>query len=283
MIASTKIEQATKAQLYRYFNGFERFFTASRKANQLELLADDIIITTPRGSIAGKANYAHSLGDYKGMKISHAIEDIAVKTLPNGLITATVRLIYKGVQKNGANNSLRFIYETELSQQANQLPLFKTIQLNVDGAFEAASFQDTYIKSRSMALLYYYLFLIEKVADNAAEFQEILTDDFQLNLSPDTTLTTIMDVDKWLKNVAKNIVVTSHYPKNIVVKSLAHETYELRVDFDWEAWTVEQQKVTAKTRHTWVIKDKKNDRFASIQSIRVERCSPFSIRNLNPK
>jgi len=277
MIAATKIEQATKAQLYRYFNGFERFFTASRKANQLELLAKEIIITTPRGSIAGKANYAHSLGDYKGMKISHAIEDIVVKTLPNGLITATIKLIYQGVQKNGVNNSLRFIYETELYQQANQLPLFKTIQLNVDGAFEAANFQDTYIKSRSIALLYYYLFLIEKVADNAAEFQEILTDDFQLNLSPNTTLTTITDVDNRLKNVAKSIIVSSHYPKNIAVKSLAHETYELRVDFDWEGWTPEQQKVAAKTRHTWVIKDKKNDRFAKIQSISVENISSYDL------
>ena len=125
MITSTKIEQATKAQLYRYFNGFERFFTASRKANQLELLADDIIITTPRGSIAGKANYAHSLGDYKGMKISHTIEDIVVKTLPNGLIKATVKLIYQGVQKNGANNSLRFIYETSYTNKPINYPYSK--------------------------------------------------------------------------------------------------------------------------------------------------------------
>jgi len=271
MIAPTKIDQATKAQLYRYFNGFERFFTASRKVNQLELLADDITLTTPRGSISGKPNYTHSLGNFKGMKISHSIENISINTHPNGLISATVRLIYHGVQKDGSANSLRFIYETELYQRPNQLPLFKTIQLGVDGAFESATFQDSYIKSRCLALMHYYLFLIEKVQDNAAEFQEILTDDFQLNLAPTTILTTMEALGNWLKGMAKNIAIYSHYPKNVAVKSLAHETYELRVDFDWEGWTVEAQKMAAKTRHIWVIKDRKNDRFAKIQSIEVEQ------------
>lgn len=271
MIASTKIEQATKTQLYRYLNGFERFFTASRKANQLALLANDITLTTPRGSISGTANYTHSLDSFKGMKIAHAVEDIAVKTLPNGLITATVSLIYHGVQKSGDSNSLRFIYETELYQQPNQLPLFKTIQLGVDGAFESATFKGSYIQSRSLALMYYYLFLMEKLPANADEFQEILTDDFTLNLSPTTILTTMDDLGNWLENVAKQLSITSHYPKNMAVKSLAHETYELSADFDWEGWMVGGQKMTATTRHIWVIKDRKNDRFAKIQSIEMEQ------------
>ncbi len=270
MIASTKIEQATKTQLYRYLNGFERFFTASRKANQLALLADDITLTTPRGSISGTANYIHSLSSFKGMKIAHAVEDITVKTLPSGLITATVSLIYHGVQKSGEGNSLRFIYETELYQQPNQLPLFKTIQLGVDGAFESTTFQDSYIKSRSLALLHYYLFLIEKIPTNADDFQEILTDDFTLNFSPTTTLTTIDQLGNWLAKVAIQLSISSHYPTQVEVQSLAHETYKLTVDFDWEGWTVDGQKLTAATRHTWVIKDRKNDRFAKIQSIVVE-------------
>lgn len=274
MIAPTKIDHAAKAQLYRYFNGFERFFTASRKANQLELLADDITLTTPRGSISGIANYIHSLGSFKGMKISHSIEDISIKTHPNGLITATVSLIYHGVQKDGSGNSLRFIYETELYQRPNQLPLFKTIQLGIDGAFESATFQDSYIKSRSLALMYYYLFLIEKVQDNGEEFQEILTDDFTLNLSPTTILKTNEDIGNWLKEVKKQLTISSHYPKHVEVKSLTHETYELTVDFDWQGWTIEEREMTTKTRHTWVIKDKKNDRFAKIQSIEAEQLAP---------
>jgi len=271
MIAPTKIDHATKAQLYRYFNGFERFFTASRKANQLELLAKDFIITTPRGSITGVGNYAHSLGDYKGLKIAHSVEDISIKTHPNGLISATVSLIYHGVQKDGTDNALRFIYDTELYQRPKQLPLFKTIILSVDGAFQSPTFHDSYIKTRSLALMHYYLFLIEKVANNATEFQEILTDDFQLNLSPTNILTTIEALGNWLKGVAKQLTISSHYPKHWEVKSLAHETYQLTVDIDWEGWTVETQKMIAKTRHTWVIKDKKNDRFGKIHSIEVEQ------------
>lgn len=270
MIPSTKINHAVKTQLYRWLNSFERFFTASRKANQLDLLVDNFMVTTPKGSIVGKENYAYSLADYKGMKISHKIENIDIAAQSNGLISVVVSLIYHGIHKSGSDNCLRFKYETELSAQPNQLPLFKNMNLSVAGAFQSPTFQDSYPKLRSLALMYYYLFLIEKVADNAADFQEILTDDFQLHLSPTTTISTIDGLGNWLKRVAKNIAISSHYPKNIEVKQLAHETYRLTVDFDWEGWTVKEKKMTAKTRHTWVIKDKKNDRFAKIQSVNVE-------------
>lgn len=270
MIPSTKIEHAVKTQIYRWLNSFEHFFTASRKANQLALLADNFIITTPKGSIVGKENYAFSLADYKGMKIAHRIENIDVSPQSDGLISVDISLIYHGIHRNGSDNCLRFKYETELSTSPFQLPLFKKINLTVAGAFESPAFQESYIKSRSLALLYYYLFLIEKVEENGEEFQEILTDDFQLNLSPTTTISTIDALSNWLKRVAKNIAITSHYPKNMAVTKLAHETYELTVDFDWEGWTVKEEKMTAKTRHTWVIKDKKNDRFAKIKSIDVD-------------
>lgn len=277
MIHSTKIEQAVKTQIYRWLNSFEHFFTASRKANQLALLADNFIITTPKGSIVGKESYAFSLGDYKGMKIAHRIENMEVMPQSNGLISVDISLIYHGVHKNGSDNCLRFNYEIELSTLDNQLPLFKKINLTVGGAFESPKFQESYIKSRSLALLYYYLFLIEKLPDNATEFQEILTDDFQLTLSPTTTISTIDAFGNWLKRVAKNITITSHYPKNMEVTKLAHETYQLSVDFDWEGWTLKEEKMTATTRHTWVIKDKKNDRFAKIKSIEVEQVAPFVI------
>lgn len=270
MIHSTKIEHAVKTQIYRWLNSFEHFFTASRKTNQLALLTDNFIITTPKGSIVGKENYAFSLADYKGMKIAHRIENVEVTPQSNGVISVVFSLIYHGVHRTGSDNCLRFKYETALSAQPNQLPLFKKIDLTVGGAFESPKFQDSYIKSRSLALLYYYLFLIEKLPDNADEFHEILTDDFQLNLSPTTTLSTIDALENWLKRVAKNIVITSHYPKNMEVTKLTHETYQLTVDFDWEGWTVKEEKMRTKTQHTWVINDKKNDRFAKIQSIEVD-------------
>lgn len=277
MIPSTKIEHAVKTQIYRWLNSFEHFFTASRKANQLALLVEDFMITTPKGSIVGKDNYAFSLADYKGMKIAHQIESIDVTPQSNGAISVIIHLIYHGVHKSGSDNCLRFKYETELTSVPNQLPLFKTMNLSVAGAFQSPHFQDSYIHSRSMALMHYYLFLIEKVVDNANEFQEILADNFQLYLSPTTTISTIEALENWLKRVAKNMTITSHYPKTMAVTKLAHETYELTVDFDWEGWTVKQKKMTAATRHTWVIKDKKNDRFAKIQSINVEQLAPFAI------
>ena len=277
MIAPTKIEHAVKTQLYRWYNGYERYLTASRIANQIALLAEDIVITTPRGKITGKANYSWGLKDYKGMKIAHTIEHIEVVTKINGSISVAVSLIYHGVQRNGTDTCMRFRYENELAQIPNQLPIFKSIQLSVADVLDSPTFKDSYPRLRSLALMHYYLFLIEKLQENAADFQEILAEDFQLNLSPTTVLTSIPQLGAWLKNVAQKITVTSHYPKHVEVKALSLNKYELKVDFDWEGWTITKQKMTAKTRHTWSIIDKKNERFAKIQSIEVEQLVPFAI------
>lgn len=277
MITSTKMEHAIKTQLYRWYNGYERYFTASRIANQLALLAEDIVVTTPRGKIAGKANYSWGLKDYKGMKIAHTIENIKVTTKINKSISVVVSLIYHGIQRDGTDNCMRFTYENELVQIPNQLPLFKSIQLSVADVLGAPTFKDAYPRLRSLALMHYYLFLIEQLSDNSTEFQEILTDDFQLNLSPTTVISSIIDLGNWLKGIAQKITITSHYPRHIEVRALSLNKYELKVGFDWEGWTKRKQEMTAKTRHTWVIIDKKNDRFAKIQSIEVEQLVPFPI------
>ncbi|GEM_PF-5308054 len=277
MIISTKIEHAIKTQLYRWYNGYERYFTASRIANQLALLEEDIVMTTPRGKIAGKVNYSWGLKEYKGMKIAHIIENIEVTTKTNGSISVAISLIYHGVQRDGTDNCMRFTYENEFNQIPNQLPLFKSIQLNVEGVLESPTFKDAYPRLRSLALMHYYLFLIEKLQENATDFQEILTADFQLNLSPTTAISSITHLGTWLKNVAQKIAISSHYSKEVEVTTLSLNKYELKVDFDWEGWTVSNQKVTAQTRHTWVIIDKKNERFAKIQSIDVKTLCPFTI------
>ncbi|MFK7984318.1 MAG: hypothetical protein AB8G86_30370 [Saprospiraceae bacterium] len=277
MIAPTKLEHATKAQLYRWFNGYERYFTASRITNQLALLAEDIIVTTPRESIAGKANYAKSLKEYKGMKIAHTIEEIKITTKINGRIEAEIHLIYHGVQRDGTDNCLRFIYKNELAQIPNQLPVFKNIQLAVEGAFQSPPFTDSYPRLRALALMHYYLFLIERLQENAVDFQEILIDGFQLKFSPTTIINSIETLNSWLKKVRQKVAITSHYPKNVSVKTLALDRYELTVDFDWEGWTITNQKMTAQTRHTWLIIDKKNDRFAKIQAIEVAQLVSFSM------
>lgn len=277
MIASTKINHAIKTQVYRWYNGYERYFTASRIKNQLELLAEDIQITTPRGKLSGKANYSTSLGDYKGMKIAHQVEEIELLPKPNGRLELSVNIIYHGIQKDGTDTCLRFSYKNELVSIPNQLPIFKSIHLSVAGAFESPLFVDTYPRLRSLALMHYYLYLIEQLKNNAADFEEILTNDFQLNLSKETSLISIEDLGNWLRNAAKKITITSHYPKNIKVKTLSRDTYELKVDFDWEGMTKANQKMIGETRHTWVIVDKKNDRFAKIKTIDVETINPFSM------
>lgn len=277
MITTTKMEHAIKTQLYRWYNGYERYFTASRIANQLALLAEDIVITTPRGKVAGKTNYSWGLKDYKGMKIAHTIEDIAITPKTNGVISVAVSTIYHGIQRDGTDNCMRFTYENELTPIPNQLPLFKSIQLSVADVLGSPTFKDTYPRLRSLAVMHYYLFLIEQLQENATEFQEILTDDFQLNLSPTTVINSIKDLGTWLKGLTQKIAITSHHPNNIIVTSLSLNKYELKVDFDWEGSTVTQQKMMAKTRHTWVIIDKKNERFAKVQSINVAQLIPFTI------
>lgn len=275
MIISTRNSHAIKTQLYRWYNGYEKYFTASRIANQLELISEDIVMVTPRGTTIGKTSYMASLAEFKGIKISHKIEAINIESKENGISLATVNIIYHGIQKDGTDTCLKFIYENELYQTQGQLPVLKKIKLSVDGALKSPIFHESYPTLRSLALMHYYLFLLEQLNHNSNKIQEILADNFQLNLSEKIIINSIDALDNWLKSMPQQITSISHYPKNTIVNILAIDKYELNVDFDWEGWTKTGQKITAKTHHNWTIIDKKNAPFAKIQSINVIPLAPF--------
>lgn len=276
MIAIKNIH-AAKTQLYRWYNGYERPFTIRRIVNQVDILARDIFIKLPNGEINGHKEYRRFLSNYRGMKISHELKNVEVVEQQQGQLALSVDLIYYGIQKNGEENCLIFHYENKLMQEKENLPLFKEINLSVAGLVEKPlPFQDSYPTLRMMALMHYWLFNVEQLDGNVASFKEILTEDFALNLSPTTNITTLEKLEEWLKTVSTQMEVTNHYPKDVAVEVLNENTFQLEVTFDWEGVTKNQAKMTATTRHTWLAKDDLKLRFAKIQRMDVEYLAPFA-------
>ena len=274
MIATTKNIHAAKAQLYRWYNGYERPFTKARIANQLDLLAEDIHFITPNQILQGKVNYAKALDAYQGMRIAHKIEEIAITEGEEGVVNISATILYHGIQSNGTDNYLRLTYDTLLQSQEEDLPLFKHIKLDLAGGMESPEFEDSYATTRSLAVLHYYLYNVERLTTDVQPFKEILTKDFQLNLSPQTKITTIDGLAQWLKGAATQVSITSHHPKNISVVEKG-DYFELKVAFDWEGWTRTNKKMVASTHHVWQIVDQPNERFARIRQIDVETLVPF--------
>jgi len=277
MIATKNIH-AAKTQLYRWFNGYERPFTIRRIVNQVDILVTDIFIKLPNGEINGHKEYRRFLSNYRGMRISHELKNVEIVEQQQGQLALSVDLIYHGIQKNGEENCLIFHYENKLMQEEGHLPLFKELNLSVAGLVEKPlPFQDSYPTFRMMSLMHYWLFNMEHLDGNIVPFKEILTEDFVLNLSPTTKISSIEGLEKWLKTVPTQMEVTNHYPKNVAVKVLSENTFQLEVTFDWEGVTKNQEKMMATTRHTWVAKDELKLRFAKIQRMDVEYLAPFAV------
>jgi len=268
MIFTTRNTHAVKTQLYRWYNGYERPFTKARIANQLDLLTEDIHFITPNVTLRGKTEYTNALAAYKGMRISHQIEEAIITEGKNNQLGLFANILYHGIQSDGTDNYLHLVYDNQLILQDDDLPLFKRIQLDLAGGFESPDFEDSYPTTRSLALMHYYLYNIEKLSINATPFAEILTDDFQLNLSPETVITSLDSLSAWLQRAATEIAITSHHPKNVSVEQKAG-FFELKVDFDWEGWTKTNKKRKSTTRHIWKIVDDEKERFARIHQIEV--------------
>jgi len=278
MITSTKNIHAAKTQLYRWYNGYERPFTIARIRHQMELLANDVFIKTPNGELKGKKSYPSLVGKYRGMKISHVMKHITVDEATNGQLYLTADVVYHGIQSNGQDNCFTFHYEHILIPRVGQLPVFKEILLQPTGMLETPTFQDSYPTFRMMALMHYWLYNVERLTATIDPFKEILVTDFQLNF-PSEQITTLDQFAIWLTKAANQLEITSHYPRDVSVESIAENVFQLRVTFDWEGVTKTEQKMTGITRHVWVATNHLKERFAKIKSMDVEVLSPFSIIN----
>lgn len=268
-------DHLAKAQFYRWYQLYERPITNNRVQNQLDILDNDIIITSAAGQQKGKQGYPARLALFKGWENAHHVQSVEVTSIGDGSYKLTANIEYQNIKPNGEKNSYRLNYDTRLQDTDSLLPQFTEITIKPTGVSDL-TFEDAYPTNRALSLMHYFLALMEKLDGNVAPFKELLAPEFAFNFSSaNNNIQTVEALSAWLNTVPSQLKQSSHYPENFSVTVTKEGQYLVSVDFDWYGITKSDQKMTAKTRHSWVIIDNPEERFARLKSINVEAIKPF--------
>lgn len=276
LMKSTKLSHAAKVQLYRWYQLYERPFNQQRIDNQMDILAETVSIKSAAGEMKGKENYPARLKAYEGWQNAHHVQEVSVQEREDGSLALSADIIYQNIQPDGKQNSYTIHYDTDLQIQGEELPQFTQLHLQPTGTIENPDFEDAYPVNRTKALMYYWLVTMEQLAGDVSPFKEMLTDDFVLNFSTSSQITTLQGLETWLNGKPKQLKLSSHFPENFSVEKVGKNEYKMLVDFNWLGSTKTGQALKAKTHHEWLIVDDPNERFARIKQADVNQIEPFS-------
>jgi hypothetical protein len=271
----TKEQHLAKAQLYRWYQLYERDMNDLRIANQMDILVEDIHMKTAVGEMKGKQNYPERLSVYKGWKNAHHVENMKIISTEKGIqLEADIR--YQNIRPDGEKKSYTIHYSTELTKIEDDLPKFSSIEIAPTGETNEA-FKDAYPVNRTKSLMHYWLASMERLDGNVTPFKELLADDFILNFSIVSNITSIPELKTWLNGSPMKLKESSHYPENFSVKTIMENEYEVTVEFDWKGITKDNKQMQARTKHIWYVVDNPNERFAKILKADVFQLYPFEI------
>ncbi|WP_452230405.1 alpha/beta fold hydrolase [Lacinutrix sp. MEBiC02404] len=272
-VPTTREQHIAKVQLHRWYQLYEREMNKQRVDNQLDILEDTLYMKTSAGEMRGKANYPERLAVYKGWKNAHHVENVNITTTEKGLhLEADLR--YQNIRPDGVKASYTIHYNTEMVKTKDGLPKFSSIEIIPTGETNEV-FEDAYPTNRVKSLMYYWIASMENLDGDVTPFKEVLADDFVLNFSTSSKITSISDLEKWLNGTPKQLSNSEHYPKNFEVKQIMENEYEMNVEFDWKGKTKDGKNLEGTTKHTWYVIDNPNDRFAKILKMDVVQTNPL--------
>jgi len=277
MIQSQKAQHAARVQLYRWYTLYEREMSKARVANQLDILDENVKITSAAGTMEGRADYPDRLKVYEGWQNAHHVQNIAVTPGEGGKTTMEADIIYQNIQPDGKENAYTVHYVTELAEDGTGLPKFKSLNLRPTGELPARDFVDAYPTNRLKSLMHAWLLNVEGLDGNVEPFKELLTDDFYLNFSSGDQIDSVEKLEKWLNGAPMTLAVSSHYPINFSVETTGKNTYTMHVDFVWFGLAKDGNTYKAVTSHDWRVVDDPTERFARIKRADVTRKVPFGL------
>ncbi len=265
-----------KVQLYRWYQLYEREMNEKRIANQLAILADDVVIKSAAGEMRGKENYPPRLAVYKGWQNAHHVNNIKVMDIDKNTIGLEADIHYQNIQADGQRNSYSLHYTTQLIKTNDLLPVFSFLNLQHTGETKE-DFTEAYPTNRAKSLMHYWLANMEQLDGNVKPFEELLADDFILYFSTSSPINTIAKLETWLNGTPKQLKQSNHHPENFVVKELGANEYEMTVEFNWYGIANDDKKITSRTKHVWHIIDHPDDRFAKIKRVDVTQIEALKI------
>lgn len=276
-IITTRDQHLAKAQLYRWYQLYERPMNDERINNQLEMLDENIMMINSSGEFKGTNGYPERLKVYNGWQNAHHINSIAVTLLDDNSIGLEVDLHYQNIKPNGEKQSYAIHYnDIRLEKVVDSLPKFTRVEIVPVRATDE-EFEDAYPTNRTKSLMYYWLACMESLDGDVNSFKELLADDFELNFTSNANIKSISELEAWLKEAPMQLKKSRHYPEKFTVKTIMENEYEVIVEFDWKGITKENKQVKAKTKHIWYVVDDLNERFARILKADVSQIEPFMI------
>ena len=276
----TEIENGYKrhaalTQLHRWYLLYEE--PAYGIDNQLDILAPDVTVSSGLGTAKGHEEYAARVQQLPTeWKNAHDVKDVDVEIAEDGSIalTATITYLNQGLLPDGAVRSADLTYDTRLAPTDGVLPEFSEIAIAQDAEGTAETFESAYGDNRMLALVHYWLALIEDPARNAAPVAEILADDFALNFSSGA-ITDLEGFEAWLKGPGSAVRASTHGIENFEQERLDDGTYRVTMEFPWNGILPDEMQMVARTKHTWLVEDDPTERFARIKRVDVEVLEPF--------
>lgn len=264
-------------QYYRWYQVYEVPFNKARIDNQLDILADEVEISSQAGTTKGKMGLADRLRMFEGWQNTHHVENASIKQLNDEELSLEADILYQNIRPDDSRYSYRIHYSTILKLRENDLPLFTKVHLEPIGTVENPEFTPAYADNRAKSFMHYWLYLMETASVNGDKFKELLAEPFELNLSTASKIDTLKGFNEWLSTAPSQVKESGHYPKNLSVTENADNTISVSVDFEWEGISVDNKPMVAETHHEWVLENNLDERFARMKMMKVTQTKPFQI------
>jgi hypothetical protein len=270
-------------QAHRWFQPYEQ--SECDLQNQLDILVSDVHIQTSLGEANGHRVYAQRFASLPAnWRNAHHVQTATVRRLNADKSTLTMEIVYQnsGFLPDGKLASNRLRYTCQLTDGNALLPKFKDIANELIGpettpAF--ATFAEAYTQNRVRSLAHYWLALIELNTGDATPFQEIVTPDTNFAFTTQD-VNTFADFQQWFQTTSEHVLKSSHTIEHFAVEQMEANRSLVIMEFEWSGFARDNpaQELEARTRHEWVVTDHPRERFARIQSIKVQALKPFQPR-----
>ncbi|MFB7121829.1 hypothetical protein [Bacillus tropicus] len=264
-------------QYYRWYQVYEVPLTKARIDNQLDILAEEVEISSQAGTTKGKVGIEDRLRMFEGWQNAHHVENTSIKQLNDEELSLEADILYQNIRPDDSRYSYRIHYSTILKLRENDLPLFTKVHLEPIGTVENPQFTSAYTDNRAKSFMHYWLYLMETASVNGDKFKELLAEQFELNFSTGSKIDTLEGFNAWLVTAADRVKHSGHYPKNLSVTENTDHTINVSVDFEWEGISVDNKPMVAETHHEWVLENNLDERFARMKMMKVTQTKPFQI------
>ncbi len=264
-------------QYHRWYQIYERPINDARFGNQLDILADDVVIESQLGISKGKEGLRDRLKMFDGWLNAHHVGKTEVKPLDAETLSLEADILYQNIRPDQSKYSYTLRYSTILKKRANDLPVFTSLKLIPTGPVDPPLFTDAYPANRALSFMHYWLYCIETAGGKAERFRELLADSFQLHLSTTRLTDSWEKFEQWIASISERVKMSGHTPKNFQASENPDQAINVSVDFEWQGISVDDKNMIAETHHEWILENNLDERFARMKQMKVVQTIPFQV------